>query len=281
MKKPVIALLLFLLSALTSPSFAQKAKGSLFIIGGGERSDSLIGHMVRTASLRSGDYIVILPMASEQPEAGYALISRQLARHTNAPVLNFNLSSAGAPRDRWTDSLKNARLIYILGGDQNRFMRSVLHSPAFEAIHDAFRNGATIAGTSAGAAVMSRYMITGRQLLDTVYNETFDKLRADNIEFAEGLGLLQNTIIDQHFLKRSRYGRLLSALAAKPDHICVGIDESTAIIVRGDHATVVGESQVLRFSGGTNRNRTSGSLLQMKKVELDIFTAGETMMIKP
>ncbi|RYZ61003.1 MAG: cyanophycinase, partial [Chitinophagaceae bacterium] len=201
--------------------------------------------------------------------------------HTAAPVRNFNFAKHPVTDKAWVDSLAGARLIYILGGDQNRFMKTVLGTPVYGAIHQAYKNGATIAGTSAGAAVMSRYMITGSQLRDSVYKETFDKLWDNNIAFAEGLGLLQNTIIDQHFLKRSRHNRLLTALADKPQMVCVGIDESTAVIVRGNVATVVGESQVLRLANPKGAKATASGLITFKNAELGLFAAGDSFRIKP
>ena len=65
------------------------------------------------------------------------------------------------------------------------------------------------------------------------------------MEFHEGLGLLDSVIIDQHFIVRSRYNRMLSALAAFPTFTCVGIDESTAIVVHHKEVKIVGESQVI------------------------------------
>ncbi|RYD70491.1 MAG: cyanophycinase, partial [Sphingobacteriales bacterium] len=207
-------------------SFVANAqnKGSLFIIGGGNRSDGLMKEMLQTANLKANDYIIVLPMASTIPDSGFKSISSQLKKIDGHPVKNFNFSKHDVNDKKWIDSLSSAKLIYILGGDQSRFMKSVLNTPIYNVIHKAYKNGSTIAGTSAGAAVMSKYMITGNQLLDTVYKETFNKLWDKNIEFEEGMGLLENTIIDQHFLKRNRYNRLISALAAHPDLICVGID---------------------------------------------------------
>ncbi len=124
-------------------------------------------------------------------------------------------------------------------------------------------------------------MITGKQLLDTVYKETFNKLWDHNIEFPEGLGLLQNTIIDQHFLKRNRYNRLISALAAHPDLVCVGIDEGTAIIVHGHQATVAGESQVIRLANLKALHHTDKGLLKFDQAAFGIFTAGDLIDIKP
>ncbi len=273
--------LFLLLTIVFSFSAVAQNKGNLFIIGGGDRSDDLIHQLVNTADLKSKDYIIILPMASEIPDTGFKYIAEQLKKQTNVPIKNFNFSKHDVNDQKWVDSLAGAKLIYILGGDQNRFMKSVLNTPVYKAIHTAFKNGSTIAGTSAGAAVMSKYMITGKQRLDSVYKETFNKLWDQNIEFTEGMGLLQNTIIDQHFLKRNRYNRLISALAAHPDLVGVGIDESTAIIVHGNKARVAGDSQVIRIANPKNLSKTDQGLLKFTQAEFGIFTAGDVIDIKP
>ena len=273
-------LLLFVLASLSQFVKAQN-KGNLFIIGGGNRSDALMKQMLQTADLKSTDYIVVLPMASTIPDSGFKTLSIQMKKLGKHNVKNFNFSNHDVNDKKWTDSLASAKLIYILGGDQSRFMKSVLNTPVYVAIHKAYKNGSTIAGTSAGAAVMSKYMITGNQLLDTVYKETFNKLWDKNIEFEEGMGLLENTIIDQHFLKRNRYNRLISALAEHPDLICVGIDESTAIIVHGNKATVAGDSQVIRLANPKGLKKTDKRLLKFNQADFGIFTAGDVFGIKP
>jgi len=274
---------LFLSLILIISSFLLKAqnKGSLFIIGGGNRSDELMQKMLQTADLKSTDYIVVLPMASEVPDVGFETLSKQLKKLDNRTIRNFNFAKHDVNDKKWTDSLAHAKLIYILGGDQSRFMDVVLNTPVYDAIHKAYKSGSTIAGTSAGAAVMSKYMITGKQLLDTVYKETFNKLWNKNIEFSKGMGLLENTIIDQHFLKRNRYNRLISALAAHPNMVGIGIDESTAIIIHGSKATVTGESQVIRIANPQNLKSTDKGLLKFSKAEFGIFTTGDVIDIKP
>ncbi|MCX3263762.1 cyanophycinase [Pedobacter agri] len=275
-------LLAFLLGvSLFANAQNKTAKGNLFIIGGGNRSDALMKQMLHTAELKPSDYIIVLPMASEVPDAGFGTLSTQLQKLDPRTIKNFNFARHEVNDKKWTDSLANAKLIYILGGDQSRFMNVVLNTPVYAAIHKAYQNGATIAGTSAGAAVMSKYMITGKQLLDTVYKETFNKLWDKNIEFSQGMVLLENTIIDQHFLKRNRYNRLISALAAYPDLVCVGIDESTAIIVHGNNATVAGESQVIRLAKPKNLKKTDEGLIKFNQAEFGIFTAGDVIEIKP
>lgn len=282
MKNHLKTKLFLLLSVLTLHATAQSnAKGSLFIIGGGDKSDALIKQLVTTADLTTKDYIIVLPMASGQPDTGFKYITQQLQLHTDVVIRNFDFNKHDVNDKKWNDSLANAKLIYILGGDQSRFMKAVLNTPVYAAIHKAYQKGTTIAGTSAGAAVMSKYMITGKQLKDTVYKETFDKLWDNNIEFTEGLGLLQHTIIDQHFLKRNRYNRLISALGDKPDYICIGIDEGTAIITHGNKAIVAGDSHVVRFANPTKVSKTSKGLLKFNNIELGIFTDGDIIDIKP
>jgi cyanophycinase len=280
MKKLFLSLLFAVFCVLVNAQ-NKTIKGNLFIIGGGNRSDALMKEMLNTAALKANDYIIVLPMASEIPDSGFKSIAAQLKRLDNKTIRNFNFSKHDVNDKKWIDSLTGAKLIYILGGDQNRFMKSVLNTPVYTAIHKAYQNGATIAGTSAGAAVMSKYMITGKQLLDTVYKETFNKLWDKNIEFTEGMGLLENTIIDQHFLKRNRYNRLISALAAHPDLVCVGIDESTAVIVHGNKATVAGESQVIRLANPKDLKTMGKGLFKFKQVDFGIFTAGDVIDIKP
>lgn len=261
---------------------AQKTKGSLFIIGGGERSDALMQQMLNTANLKPNDYIIVLPMSSEVPDSGFEFFATQMKKIKEGVVIkNFNFAKHEVNDKKWIDSLTGAKLIYILGGDQNRFMKVVLGTPVYTAIHKAYNNGSTIAGTSAGAAVMSKYMITGQHLIDTAAKDGFNKLWDKNIEFSEGLGLLQNTIIDQHFIKRNRYARLISSLAAHPELVCVGIDESTAIIVHGNKATIAGDSQVIRFAKPKNLKATEKGLLKFSQAEFGIFTAGDVIEIKP
>ena len=280
MKKSFLLAIFFGISFFVNAQ-SKTAKGNLFIIGGGNRSDELMKKMLNTAELKPSDYIIVLPMASEVPDVGFGTLSAQLQKLDPRKIRNFNFAKHDVSDKKWTDSLAEAKLIYILGGNQSRFMNVVLNTPVYTAIHKAYQNGSTIAGTSAGAAVMSKYMITGKQLLDTVYKETFNKLWDKNIEFSSGMGLLENTIIDQHFLKRNRYNRVISALAAHPDLVCVGIDESTAIIVHGNKATVAGESQVIRLANPKELKKTDKGLLKFKQAEFGIFTEGDVIDIKP
>ncbi|MCX2484724.1 cyanophycinase [Pedobacter sp. MR2016-24] len=270
----------FIFILLLSATQLMAQKGKLFIIGGGTRSPELIQSLLETSAMQQKDYIIVLPMATAEPEASFNAIKKQITAFSKNNIAALNFTPEQVNNKNWLDSLKGARLIYIAGGDQSRFMKAVLHTPVYAAIHEAYQNGATIAGTSAGAAVMSKQMITGTQLQDSVYKETFNKLWTGNIEFEEGMGLLDGVIIDQHFLKRSRYNRLISALAAYPKYECIGIDEGTAIIVQQKKVTVAGASQVLRISKPKNLKVTSKNLIKLDGLEFNLYTAGDQFLLK-
>jgi cyanophycinase len=257
----------------------QTLKGKLFIIGGGDRSPALMRSLVATAAFKAKDYVVVLPMSSESPDTAFYYFRTDLEQVCSNAIVNFNFTADKINNSNWLDSLEHARLIFITGGDQDRFMKAVLNTAVVEAIHKAYKNGATIGGTSAGAAVMSKYMITGNQLTDTTYYSTFRKLVHNNIEFKEGLGLLESAIIDQHFIARSRYNRLLSALAMHPSLSCIGIDEATAIIIKGNKVTVTGESQVILMRKPEQLKITPGGLIKLKDIQFSIYTSGDQFLI--
>jgi cyanophycinase len=231
----------------TAKNDAPTSKGKLFIIGGGERTYELMESLLNEAGLQEGDYIGILPMSSEEPDSAYLYIRADFAEVSPIPCINLHFTESDLINQAKLDSLRKCKLIFITGGDQKRFMNLVHSTPIEEAIKRAYQDGSTIAGTSAGAAVMSEIMITGDENFSEEYSSTYDKIWKGNAIYATGLGMLQGVIIDQHFLIRSRHNRLLTALCDFPGHMGVGIDESTAIVVSGDSALVVGSSQVIVY----------------------------------
>lgn len=275
---PIFGFVVLLCSNFTE---AQTPKGKLFIIGGGNRSDALMKQVLTVADLSKKDYIVVLPMSSEEPDSSFIFFKTQMVKLTANPIVMLNFNKETAQNQTLADSLQKAKLIFISGGDQTRFMNVVQNTPVKTAIQKAYQNGSTISGTSAGAAVMSEKMITGNQKLQKEYSGTFDNIRYDNLETSEGLGLLKTAIIDQHFLKRNRYNRLLSALVEFPTLTGIGIDESTAIIVRNNQIEVAGESEVIvvKSPKGILKAKT-GNLVSIENLQMSIYTAGQKFNIK-
>jgi len=262
-------------------SLHAQPKGKLFIIGGGDRTVGLMKSLLVTANLGKNDYVAVLPMSSSEPDTSFFYFKDDIDKLCTNTIANLNFTADKVSNKQWLDSLRHAKLIFICGGDQSRFMKVVLHTPVYNAIHDAYNNGATVSGTSAGAAVMNKYMITGNELLgDTTYHETYRKIVNGNMEITEGLGMVDSAIIDQHFIKRSRYNRLISALAKYPTFPCIGIDESTAIIIEGKKITVAGESQVIVFTNPQGLDQTSKGQVKWKNVNMAILTAGDVFDLR-
>jgi cyanophycinase len=147
------------------------------------------------------------------------------------------------------------------------------------AIREAYQKGSVVSGSSAGAAVMSRVMITGNELKHPDYASTFKNIEADNIETKPGLGLLQQAIVDQHFVRRSRHNRLISAIIEFPELKGIGIDESTAILVKGNEVEVIGESQVLIYENPKRSKIVKNGKLGGKLV-LTILLPGDRFSLK-
>ena len=254
------------------------SKGSLFILGGGERPDSLMRRMLDLAGASHGHYIAVLTMASSEPQAAYEQTASQLNSLGPLPCVHFNLTLADMVNPARLDSVRNAAVVYITGGDQSRFMEVAGGTPIGQAIQDAFASGAVVGGSSAGAAIMSDVMITGDQQFSADYAPTYDKIWAENAVYAQGLGLLRGAVIDQHFVARSRYNRLLSAQADHPGLFGLGIDESTALLVRAGRAEVCGASQVVVFYPARERSQRFHHV-GLKGMQVDVLLAGDSFPV--
>jgi len=254
-------------------------KGKLYIIGGGEKPEIIMNEIADLSGIRNSGYMYVLPMASSMPDSAIIWARQDFSVAGITHVPGFNFKKGETPPQPQLDSLRNARLIFISGGDQSRFMDVVLNTPVMDAIHEAYNNGAVISGTSAGAAVMSKLMITGNQILHPDIESLFPTIEAGNMEIKEGLGMLENVIIDQHFVKRQRLNRLVAVSIENPGKLCVGIDESTAIIVEGDQASVTGVGQVISIKNNNGKKKIHNGLLGAEGLEVSVYLPGDKFKI--
>lgn len=269
-----------LLTSCGSSDNKSKPSGKLYIIGGGERTKAMMNELADLAGIRREGYIFVLPMSGPDPDSSIIWTKEDFRAIGINNITGFNFKKGETiPSDK-IDSLRNAKLIYISGGDQSRFMAVVLNTPIYEAIHEAFNKGAVISGTSAGAALMSKKMITGIQKKHPDIETGFVTIESENIEIIEGLGLLSDVIIDQHFVKRQRLNRLVEASIENPDQLCVGIDESTALIVDGDNATVTGNSQVIVLKNSGQEKKTQNGLVGMTGLSLSVYLPGQSFKLR-
>jgi len=201
-------------------------RGHLVIVGGGATGPEIVGKVL---SLAGGPRarVVILPQASKLPS------TYPVERFHEAGAEDVTVLDTADPRAAIA-AIEVADLIWFRGGDQTRLMGAIQGTGIPEVIHNRYRNGATVAGTSAGAAVMSRVMIAGNR-----------SPQRQTPWLSEGLGLWPDVIVDQHFVRRNRFDRLKSAVLVHPGLLGVGIDEATAVVVSGRMFEVVGQSEVI------------------------------------
>ncbi|MEO8448938.1 MAG: cyanophycinase [Gemmatimonadota bacterium] len=243
------ALLLAAGAVFPAPLLGQAPpKGHLFIVGGGDAPPELAARFVALAGGPGHARIIVVPMASSEPEAtGQEKVAELVALGADAMVVNVDRRGA-------SDPVIGARLsevsgVWFSGGDQGRLTGVLSDTPLLAAIRARYRAGAVIGGTSAGAAIMSDSMITGNQRsADSVgyFGDEFPSIARNRIEVVAGLGFLPGAVVDQHFIRRERFNRLLSVVLEQPKLQGVGIDEGTALEVGPDGEwRVLGRSSVL------------------------------------
>jgi len=271
---------IFLISCLLVFSCQEtKKNGKLFIIGGGEISSAVIDKMITESSVNNGGYGVILPMSSEEPDTAAFYTRADFIGRACNNVYGLSFKKGETFPESRIDSIRKAKMIFISGGDQARFMDIIKGSEIQNAIHYAFDNGALVCGTSAGAALMSKKMITGNELKYLLSDGAFKTIETGNIEIIEGLGMLETVIIDQHFIKRKRLNRLISVCIENPVNPCVGIDESTAILVEGRKATVYGENQVIVLRNSSPEIKIENGLLGVENISLSVYLPGQSFSL--
>jgi cyanophycinase len=264
MKKLFLSVCLLVL--VTTSAFAQ-AKGALVIVGGGGTTHEIIARTLELAGGKNA-VVVVLPQSSAVADAGDSSVKMWLdAGAKDAKKVAFTDPDAKA----W---LEHATLIWMPGGDQNRFMKAIDGTGLEEVIRSAYRKGAVVGGTSAGAAVLSEKMITGEAELTS--------LRSGKTVLGKGLGLWADGIVDQHFLKRQRNNRLLSAVLDNPGLVGVGIDEATAVILRNSKLEAVGRSAVVIFDARDAKvtKVAAGEPVAGTGVKLSVLRQGMTYDVK-
>jgi cyanophycinase len=249
--KKISLLLLFSLVFLSKLSFAQR----LIMIGGGKRTDDVLTKFIEMSGNENGQ-ILVIPWASGEQEKAFSNIKNEIAALSKISVENAPLSPLNAEtKAKLLAQLKMAKGVFFCGGDQNRIMEVLKDEELYNTMHEMYKNNVVFAGTSAGTAIMSEIMITGEG--------DFKTIDGSKVETKKGLGLIDNMIVDQHFIKRQRQNRLIGLIFKNPTLLGVGIDENTALLVEQNrYAEVLGESQVMIFETIKQANEMKFIILQ-------------------
>ena len=245
--RTTVAALFFALLASSAGAQGHAKRGYLFIVGGGPQSAAMVQRFVDLAGGKKAK-IVVFAMASSDGKASGEEKAEDL-RKLGADARAYYIDHDEANSDSMEANMKGVTGVWFGGGDQVLLTKALLGTRVEKAIHQRYEAGAVVGGTSAGAAVMSNPMLTGeerhpggvRPPSDTT--EHYMTIARDNTELVPGFGMIEGALIDQHFLRRRRHNRFISAVLDTPAHLGVGIDESTALIVHPDgHWSVMGES---------------------------------------
>jgi cyanophycinase len=230
------------------------AAGYAVVIGGALKSDNdaVWSRLVQLAGGPGARYVVFAT-ASGNPERSATRIIANLRRHgavaehvAVAPRLPGIDVAREVENPKWIELVRGARGVYFAGGAQERIIDTLMPdgrvTPLLQAVWDVYRSGGVVAGSSAGAAVMSATMIRDGEDVMSLMKGTIRPGR----EIDRGLGFVGDELFaDQHFLRLGRIGRLLPVMVATGYTRGLGVDENTAAIVHDNTVEIVGTGGAL------------------------------------
>ncbi|VAV99281.1 Cyanophycinase [hydrothermal vent metagenome] len=249
-------------------------RGYIIPIGGGEEKDidpTILQRFVDLSGGANAD-IVILPTASKLEDTGarYEGIFSKLGARNVSSIPISGREDCNNPE--FAERCENATGIFITGGNQLRLSTILGGTDVARVIRRINARGVPVAGTSAGASIMSEHMMAG--------GESDQGPSEGGAVLAPGLGLTNAAIIDQHFSERNRLGRLLSAVALNPFLLGMGIDENTGAFIGpegileivGSGTVTIVDGSGMSYSSAHSANRNQG--LGMLGLKMDILHEG-------
>ncbi len=209
--------------------------GSLVVVGGAMRDPAILERFIVLAGGPEAP-IVVIPTAGggeDYDEFYGGLQDFHDLGATNVTVMH-TYDRAEADTESFTEPVRNANGVWFPGGRQWRLADAYLGTKMEEALWGVLERGGVIGGSSAGATIQGSYLVRGDTRTNTI-------MMGDH---EEGFGFLRDVAIDQHLLARNRHFDLIEVIEARPDLLGIGIDENTAIVVRGDRFEVMGAGYV-------------------------------------
>jgi cyanophycinase len=287
----IIVSILLLSSVLRSQNFS---KGSLVIVGGGLEANnkSVFNQMIDLAGGADKAVFAVIPSAGGAPMQSFMYFRSELISYGVKPgnihLIPVAMIDDDSTRDvnesewknngndtRLADLVKKCSAVWFTGGDQLRTMKTLLKpdgskTAVLEAVWGVFRSGGMVGGTSAGAAIMSEAMIAGGNSLGALTHGVItdyqgdDFPEGDGVLMTKGLGFFPLGIVDQHFNKRARIGRLVVALMNEKPKFTLGfgVDENTALIYLAGQNLV----KVAGASGVTVVNTSEAKISYVQKL---------------
>ncbi|HEX8569817.1 MAG TPA: cyanophycinase [Caulobacteraceae bacterium] len=253
---------------------ARQGEGSLVVIGGHEDKENRRVILKEVARHVAGGKLVVATVASHEPEGYFESYQKGFEGFGVGELVELYIEDrAEASSEEKLRLLDDAAGVFFTGGDQLRISSQIGDTPIERRVREIYEKGGVVAGTSAGASVMSETML--------VKGTSSETHRIGDLHMAPGLGLVQDAIIDQHFAERGRFGRLIGAVAQNPRVLGIGIDEDTAAVIRGDRFEVFGSGGIYIVDGekvsySNIAEERSDRALSLYDVKVHVLSAGDT-----
>jgi cyanophycinase len=210
-------------------------KGALVIVGGGTITPDIWARFIEQAGGQSAK-IVVIPTAGE--DSSLTRPPREVEQLKELGLTNVTMLHTRDPKvanqETFVAPLKTATGVWFVGGRHWRLADAYLNTLAHKEFNALLARGGVIGGTSAGATILGSFMVRGDTKGNTI-------MVGDH---TQGLDFIHNVTIDQHVLRRNRQFDLIEVIKARPELLGIGIDESTAILVKGNTFEVLGNSFV-------------------------------------
>ncbi|MGS2727447.1 cyanophycinase [Psychroserpens sp. BH13MA-6] len=271
----------------------QKAKGTLIPIGGNEDKgiedneqytlefieEGILFHVVKESGGNDAK-IVVIPTASSIPkEVGANYLEAFSTLGCNDVTVLDIRSKSDAEEPETIELIKSANCVMFSGGDQSKITNKIGDTKIHKILQERYQKeeGFVIAGTSAGAMAMAKHMIAGGSA-----SESFIK---GAVKMYKGLGLIPSLIIDTHFIKRGRFGRISEAVAQFPKRIGLGLAEDTGLIIKNNSFEVIGSGMVIVFDGRKIKHNNheilqKGTPMSLTNLKMHILSNGDRFNIK-
>lgn len=217
------------LSAATGPPV-----GTLVVVGGGDVGPEIASRFIELAGGADAPVVVIPTAGETDPILNPIPAFLKKAGATNVSVLHTRDPKV-ADTDEFVAPLRKAKAVWFNGGRQWRLVDAYAGTRTETEVRKVLERGGVIGGSSAGATIQGSYLVRGAR-------EGNELMMAPGYE--KGFGYLTGVAVDQHLIKRKRENDMLPVIEKHPDLLGIGIDESTAIVVKGDVAEVIGVSKV-------------------------------------
>jgi cyanophycinase len=250
------------------------AKGALVAIGGAEdkTSDADILRRVLALSGKTAPIVGVITTASSIPDDVFASYKEVFSRLGATEVLDIRIRNRNdAELDAFVEMIERSDVIFMSGGDQMRLTNILGASRALGMIRLRRADGAVVAGTSAGAACQSRTMVYG--------GPADDCLRKGAVKMTAGFGLVDDVIMDTHFLERGRFSRLMEVGATNPELVGVGLGENAAVLFDGPLMRAFGPGHVIlidssRITGSNVFDLEDGEAVSVHNVIMHALVDG-------